>query len=87
MTTAESRDPSKLPCCSNCVFGRPVTVVVEGKDGKEKSRSEMCECHVSRPTRFGFPVIRPDDFCAWHVNATTLERTYAGLLPNAATFV
>ena len=46
---------------------------------KETGRREMCECHVARPTRYGFPTVRMDDFCALHVDSKTLERTFAGL--------
>ena len=45
----------------------------------------MCECHVARPTRYGFPTVRLDDFCALHVCAKTLERTFAGLAAPVAT--
>lgn len=66
--------------CADCLFGRPVTVIDKDKDGKETARREMCECHVARPTRYGFPLVRLDDFCACHVNAKTAERTFAGLV-------
>ena len=44
----------------------------------------MCECHVSRPTREGFPVVRPDDFCAFHVSIRARRRTFEGLGADAA---
>ncbi len=69
--------------CVGCMFGRPVTIVDHDKAGKETDRREMCECHVARPTRYGFPCVRLDDFCALHVDAKTAERTFAGLAPTA----
>ena len=65
--------------CAGCIFGRPVTIIDHDKAGKETGRREMCECHVARPTRYGFPTVRLDNFCALHVDAKTLERTFAGL--------
>lgn len=69
--------------CEGCMFGRPVTIVDHDKAGKETARRDMCECHVARPTRSGFPTVRLDDFCALHVDAETAERTFAGLAPTA----
>lgn len=69
--------------CSECIFGRGVTIVDKDKTGKELGRRECYECHVARPTRYGFPVVRDDDFCACHVDAKTGERTFAGLAPVA----
>lgn len=69
--------------CAACLFGRAVEIIDRDKGGKEVSRRSMCECHVARPTRYGFPVVRPDDFCALHVDAAKGERTFAGLVPNA----
>lgn len=66
--------------CDECLFGRPVTVVDKDKDGREIGRREVCECHVARPTRFGFPTVRIDDFCSCHVDAASGERTFAGLV-------
>ena len=66
--------------CARCLFGRPVTVIDHDKKGAETGRREMCECHVARPTRYGFPVVRLDDFCACHVEAASAERTFAGLV-------
>ena len=74
---SETRGTAK---CAGCLFGRPVTVVDKDKSGKETARREMCECHVARPTRYGFPCVRLDDFCACHVDAKTTERTFAGLV-------
>lgn len=76
---SETRGTAK---CANCIFGRPVTISDRDKSGKETNRRDMCECHVARPTRYGFPVVRLDDFCALHVDAASGERTFAGLLPN-----
>lgn len=69
--------------CAECLFGRGVTITDYNKAGKVTGKREMCECHVSRPTRYGFPVVRTDDFCACHVDAKTGERTFAGLAPVA----
>lgn len=69
--------------CADCMFGRPVTVIDHNKAGTETARREVCECHVARPTRYGFPTVRLDDFCALHVDARTAERTFAGLAPTA----
>ena len=69
--------------CAECLFGRGVTITDYNKAGKVTDKREMCECHVSRPTRYGFPVVRTDDFCACHVDAKTGERTFAGLAPVA----
>ena len=76
-TAKDSRGTAK---CENCIFGRAVTVIDKDKSGKETARREMCECHVARPTRYGFPIVRLDDFCACHVCAATTERTFAGLV-------
>ena len=66
--------------CEECIFGRCVVIVDTNKRGEEISRRELCECHVARPTRYGFPTVRRDDFCSCHVSAKTSERTFAGLL-------
>ena len=66
--------------CDGCLFGRGVTLEDRDKRGRLTGRRRMCECHVARPTRSGFPVVRPDDFCALHVGALTGERTFAGLV-------
>ena len=79
---SETRGTAK---CAGCLFGRPVTVVDKDKSGKETARREMCECHVARPTRYGFPTVRLDDFCACHVCAKTAERTFAGLVVAGST--
>lgn len=71
---------SGTAACSGCLFGRPVTIVDKDKAGRETGRREMCECHVARPTRYGFPAVRLDDFCACHVDAASGERTFAGLV-------
>lgn len=68
--------------CAECLFGRPVA----DTDKSGNIRREMCECHVARPTKSGFPVVRPDDFCALHVDADTMERTFAGVVGYAPTF-
>lgn len=76
----KAKDTIGTARCTDCLFGRPVTIVDKDKDGRELGRREMCECHVARPTRFGFPAVRLDDFCACHVDATSGERTFAGLV-------
>lgn len=73
--------------CATCIFGRKVTIADKNKKGEVINSREMCECHVARPTRYGFPVVRLDDFCACHVEASTAERTFAGLITNAATTI
>ena len=73
----EARGTAK---CANCLFGRGVKITDEDKKGNVTAIREMCECHVARPTRYGFPVVRPDDFCALHVDAQTAEKTFGGLL-------
>ena len=72
--------------CAECMFGRAVTIADTDKKGTVIASREMCECHVARPTRNGFPVVRPDDFCAFHVDAKTSERTFAGLAPHGVTY-
>lgn len=81
----EKKDTRGTARCAECLFGRPVTVVDKDKSGKETARREMCECHVARPTRYGFPTVRLDDFCACHVCAATAERTFAGLVVGGTT--
>lgn len=73
--------------CEHCLFGRAVTLSDKDKKGHEVNKREMCECHVARPTRYGFPVVRLDDFCALHVEAATGERTFAGLVAAGGTAV
>lgn len=69
--------------CEKCLFGRPVTIIeredAEGR--KAATRKRMCECHVARPTRSGWPVVRLDDYCSHHVDRESGERTYAALVP------
>lgn len=76
-TAKDTRGTAK---CENCIFGRAVMIIDKDKSGKETARRDMCECHVARPTRYGFPVVRLDDFCACHVSARSAERTFAGLV-------
>ncbi len=66
--------------CTTCVFSRKIIITVNGT-----ADCEMCECHVARPTSYGFPTIRPDDFCGLHVKADTMERTFANVSPSPAT--
>lgn len=89
-TPTETKDMSKevgeareVARCADCLFGRGVTLEDRDKRGRLTGRRMMCECHVARPTRYGFPVVRPDDFCALHVGALTGERTFAGLVAAA----
>lgn len=75
--------------CDGCIFGRPIIIEVKrgkGADAK-KEQIPMCECHVARPTRNGFPTVRLDDFCSLHVDAETCERSFAGLTPNTTAFL
>jgi hypothetical protein len=74
------RDTRGTARCIDCMFGRPAVIIERDKDGNETARHEVCECHVARPTRSGFPTVRPDDYCACHVDAKTAERTFAGLV-------
>lgn len=69
--------------CAECLFGRKIALVdvVRGDEGERRA---MCECHVARPTKWGWPVVRMDDFCALHVDAKTHERTFAGLTQGGA---
>ena len=71
--------------CANSLFGRAVVIEDKDKKGNVKATRDVCECHVARPTRFGFPCVRLDDFCACHVDAATNERTFAGLVVTGAT--
>lgn len=82
----KAKDPRGTARCIDCLFGRPATIVDKDKDGKETARREVCECHVARPTRYGFPCVRPDDYCSCHVDAATGERTFAGLVAATAAF-
>lgn len=36
--------------CSECIFGRGVTIVDKDKAGKVTGKREMCECHVDAKT-------------------------------------
>ena len=90
---AETGARRRASRCDNCLFGFVAEITREKKrmgrkpklaEGETPPPPEMitttvCECHVARPTKFGFPKVRLDDFCSMHVNADTLERTYAGL--------
>ena len=81
------KDARGTASCAECMFGRPVTIVDRDPKGVETGRREVCECHVARPTRYGFPAVRLDDFCALHVDAKTAERTFAGLVAASAAVV
>lgn len=83
---------TKLPTrgtatCAGCMFGRAITIEDTNKKGEVVATRELCECHVSRPTCKGWPAVRPDDYCAFHVDAATAERTFAGLVPCGAAVV
>lgn len=81
----EAVKPTKAkPTCVGCMFGKMATIVCHDKNGAETDRREVCECHVARPTRYGFPTVRHDDFCALHVDAKTGARTFKGLAPTAS---
>lgn len=88
----EARDTRGTARCIECLFGRAITIVDKPRKTKANPDPadivrEMCECHVARPTRFGFPTVRPDDFCALHVDAVTCERTFAGLAPQSMSII
>lgn len=76
---ATPKSDATMRRCDGCLFGRMAIVVEKDKAGVE-TRRNVCECHVARPTRSGFPMVRLDDFCACHVDAKTYERTFAGLV-------
>lgn len=62
--------------CRRCLFGRLVQTA---------ERGVMVECHVARPTSTGgFPLVRPDDFCALHVTVRGRVQSFAGLVPPPA---
>lgn len=61
--------------CAKCLFGRLV---------RSEERGTYCECHIVRPTSYGFPIVRPDDFCGQHVNDKDTFRTFAALIPEPA---
>lgn len=84
-TYAAARRGKGAATCAGCLFGRAVEVVGTCGCASATPPVKMCECHVARPTRFGFPVVRPDDFCALHVDAKTRNRTFAGLAPTVQT--
>lgn len=64
--------------CDGCLFGRKVIIVKRGP--VDKDGNARCECHVARPTSHGFPVVRCDDWCSYHVGARTHERTFGGII-------
>lgn len=80
----EKQDTRGTARCADCLFGRPVTITDKAKDGTVRATREMCERHVARPTRYGFPTVQLDDFCSCHVDAQTFERTFAGLVASSA---
>lgn len=62
--------------CRRCLFGRLVQTA---------ERGVMVECHAARPTAsYGFPLVRPDDFCPLHVTVKTRVQSFAGLVPQPA---
>lgn len=64
--------PKSTSICAKCLFGRLV---------RSDERGTYCECHIVRPTSYGFPIVRPDDFCGQHVNDQGTFRTFAAVLP------
>lgn len=58
--------------CAKCLFGRLVS---------SEARGIYCECHIARPTTYGFPIVRPDDFCGQHVDERGTFRTFAAVIP------
>lgn len=81
----EEQNTRRTVRCANCLFGRTVTITDKAKDGSVWATRETCKCHVARPTRYGFPTVQLDDFCSCHVDAQTLECTFAGLVAPSAT--
>lgn len=68
--------------CENCLYGR--RIVVAAPESKNGEVIEMCTCHVSRPTTRGFPVVKTDDYCSFHVDQKG-NKTFNGMTPSAAT--
>lgn len=64
--------------CDECLFGRCVTVC-EARHGNAVQTIEKCECHMARPTKLGFPLVRRDDWCSLHVDCYTGDRTFGGV--------
>ena len=62
--------------CEQCLFG----FKLYAKNGDGTMNAVKIECHVARPTKSGFPVVRFEDYCSFHVNGETGERTFAGLV-------
>lgn len=54
--------------CEKCFFGLRI----------DKHRHE---CHVSRPTKDGFPKVRDLDWCSYWTDPDTLDRPFFYLLP------
>ena len=65
--------------CDECLFGRCVTVC-EARHGNTTQNIDKCECHMARPTRLGFPLVRRDDWCSLHVDCYTGDRTFGGVV-------
>ncbi len=63
--------------CDECLFGRNINCEVLHGDTVEIVAK--CECHLARPTKTGFPIVRPDDWCSLHVDNYTMERTFGGM--------
>ena len=84
--TATERDCAAATCAT-CIFGRGITIEDKNRKGEVVATREMAECHVARPTRFGFPVVRLDDFCSMHVDRASAERTFAGLVPQSMSII
>lgn len=68
-------------CCRNCLFCMAFKANIKTRNGV--TEKEQYECHVYRPTQRGFPNVRPNDFCSFHVQAGKMERTFVKLTPNA----
>ncbi len=83
--TVEKMPTRGTAACADCIFARKIVICDKGENGEPVAGREMCECHVARPNSYGFPTIRPDDFCGLHVNAETMERTFAAVSPSPVT--
>ena len=51
----------------------------EARHGNAVQTIDKCECHMARPTKLGFPLVRRDDWCSLHVDCYTGDRTFGGV--------
>ena len=73
--------------CENCLFGL-VDLIPDPNaphvPGREKPKVAGRSCHISRPSNYGFPIVRPDEFCALFTDRATKEQPLARFLnPNS----